>query len=97
MGICGLLKQVVDGNEEVEVAYRFDNAFWGNGYGPEAAGGCVIYARDVLCAPSVISLIRPLNTPSIRVAEKNGFVREKKTVFHELIHWIYRKDLSKRS
>lgn len=93
IGLCGLLKQLVDAIEEVEVGYRLDNAFWGHGFGAEAAAGCVEYARNVLRVPSVISLIRPINTPSIRVAEKNGFVPEKETLFCGLPHWVYRKQL----
>ncbi|ODS30742.1 MAG: hypothetical protein SCARUB_04137 [Candidatus Scalindua rubra] len=33
IGICGLLKQIMDENEEVEVAYRIIDIYWGNGFG----------------------------------------------------------------
>ena len=91
IGICGLLTQMIDGIKEVEVGYRFDNTVWGNGYGPEAAAGCVGYAKDTLKLPSVISLIREVNRQSIRVAEKNGFTLEKETIFAGLPHRVYRK------
>ena len=93
IGICGLLKQTVADADYIEVAYRFDNAFWGHGYAPEAAAGCIDYARDVLHATSVISLIRPENKQSIRVAEKNGFIIDQETMFGGYRHRIYRKDL----
>ncbi len=94
LGICGLLKQVVDGKEEVEVGYRILDTFWGNGYGSEAAWACMEYARDILHRNSVISLIRPVNTQSIRVAEKNGLTYERDTVFHGLPHRVYRRRFS---
>lgn len=94
IGICGLLKQEIDGVTEVEVAYRFNDNYWGHGFAPEAAAGCVAHARNVLRVQSVISLIRPVNRQSIRVAEKNGFVCEKLTTFGGFPHWVYRKMLS---
>lgn len=90
LGICGLLKQHIDAKDEIEVGYRILDTFWGNGYGTEAARGCMEYARDVLKAESVISLIRSVNHQSIRVAEKNGLVLEKETLFHDLPHRVYR-------
>jgi RimJ/RimL family protein N-acetyltransferase len=90
IGICGLLKQIIDGQEECEVGYRLLDRYWGQGYGTEAAAGCIQYARTVLGKPSVIALIRDINQPSIRVAEKNGMVFEKETIFRELPHRVYR-------
>ena len=90
LGICGLLKQVIDGIEEIEVGYRIDDQFWGNGYGTEAAAGCLHYARNTLGIPSVISLILEENSQSIRVAEKNGLQLEKESMFHGLRHRVYR-------
>lgn len=90
LGICGLLKQQVDGVVETEVAYRISDEFWGNGYGTEAAAGCMQYAKDMLKCTSVISLILPVNEQSIRVAEKNGLALEKESMFHGLLHRVYR-------
>lgn len=93
LGICGLLFQVIEGEKEVEVGYRFSDEFWGQGYGPEAARGCIEYAREKLNLPSVISLIRAVNLQSIRVAEKNGLTFEKEVMFHDQPHNLYRKSL----
>ncbi len=90
MGICGLLSQEIDGKTEIEVGYRLSDEFWKQGYGTEAAWGCILYAKDTLKTASVISLIRAINKPSIRVAKKNGFKLEKETIFHDLPHLIYR-------
>jgi len=45
LGICGVLKQEIDGQVEAEIAYRLFDSFWGKGYGTEAAKGCVEYAK----------------------------------------------------
>jgi RimJ/RimL family protein N-acetyltransferase len=45
---------------------------WGRGYAPEAAAVALRYAREELGQDQVISLIRPGNAGSIRVAEKIG-------------------------
>ena len=93
IGICGLLRQQINGIEEIEVSYRLLDDFWGNSYGTEAAKGCLDYAKNQLNATSVISLILADNKQSIRVAEKNGLSFEKVTLFQNLPHRVYRKDL----
>jgi RimJ/RimL family protein N-acetyltransferase len=93
LGICGLLTQWIDGQAETEVGYRFSHHYWNRGYGTEAAQGCIDYARERLGLFSIISLIRPTNRPSIRVAEKNGLRFEKETRFQNLPHLVYRLSL----
>lgn len=90
LGICGLLSQTIDSKKEVEVGYRFSDEFWGQGYGPEAARGCIEYAKEKLKLSSIISLIRSVNHQSIRVAEKNGLTFEKEILFHDIPHNLYR-------
>jgi RimJ/RimL family protein N-acetyltransferase len=95
LGICGLLKQIIEGIEEIEVGYRIDDKYWGKGYGTEAAAGCLKYAKEVLGLETIISLILPINLQSVRVAEKNGLKLEKEVMFHEQMHRVYRIDLEK--
>lgn len=94
LGICGLLSQTIDGQKEIEVGFRISDEFWGHGYGTEAAKGCIEYGWKTLNLTSIISLIRPENLPSIRVAEKNGLKFEKETVFQNLHHRVYRINLN---
>lgn len=93
LGICGLLSQIIDGRKEVEAGYRISNEFWGQGYGTEAAKGCIDYGSEILKLSSIISLIRPVDLPSIKVAEKNGLKLEKETIFHDTLHLVYRINL----
>jgi ribosomal-protein-alanine N-acetyltransferase len=95
LGICGILKQIISGTEEVEVGYRILDNYWGDGYGTEAAGGCIQYGKDVLQKQSIVACIRDVNKQSIRVAEKNGLLFEKNIIFHDLPHRLYRKTFDK--
>jgi len=90
LGLCGLLKQIIDEKEEIEVGYRINDQYWGKGYGTEAAKGCIEYANNKLRLSSVISLIVHENKQSIRVAAKNGLRLEKSTIFHGRPHQVYR-------
>ena len=58
-----------------------DPAYWNKGIATEAARAVRDHALNELQLPRVISLIHPENIASRRVAEKNGMVPEKETVF----------------
>ncbi len=89
IGDCGLIRQIVDGIVEVEIGYHTNKKFWGEGYATEAALACRDYAFNSLGVPRVISLIRPENSPSRRVAEKNGMTVEKETIKSDYLHYVY--------
>ena len=72
LGNCGVLKQEVEGEFELEVGYQFLRKHWGKGYATEAAIACRDYAFEHLGADPVISMIAPANEPSQRVAQRNG-------------------------
>lgn len=55
-----------------ELGWLLGRAHWGRGYATEAAKRCLQYAFEDLRRDHVISLIRPSNKPSIRVAERLG-------------------------
>lgn len=90
IGLCGLLRQQIEGVDEVEVGYRLFDRYWRQGYGREAAAACLDYAESALKLSSVISLILAENIPSIGVAERNGLCFERVVTFHELPHRLYR-------
>ena len=89
IGDCGCVLQDVEGRQEVEVGYHVRRDLWGRGYATEAARACVDYGFQRLGARRVISMIRPENISSIRVAEKNGMVREKVIFWHGYDCCIY--------
>jgi len=88
-GYCGLVRQEIDGNREIEVGYALARQAQGQGIATEAARACMNYAFTTLGEDRVISLIRPENLPSRRVAERNGMAVEKESEFVGLPHLVY--------
>ena len=90
IGQCGLIKQEVDGQIEIEVSYHVIKKYWGQGYAPEAARVFIDYAFENNLTDSVISIIDIRNIKSQKVAIKNGLKREKQTRWMDLDVFIYR-------
>lgn len=97
VGMIGLLTQVVDGIEELEVGYHLLPSAWDKGYATEAAIACKEFARQHRCAPSVISLIDPANFASQAVARRNGMTHEKDTVHRGVPAMVWRVEINGRS
>jgi len=93
IGDCGLVWQDLPTGEELEVGYHFHRDHWGKGYATEAAKACIEYAFANTGVDHVISLIRPENVPSRRVAERNGLRVLRQVVWKEILHdvWELRK------
>jgi RimJ/RimL family protein N-acetyltransferase len=89
VGDCGLEHMEVDGRAEVEIGYDFRSDYWGQGLATEAASAVRDFALIELGLPRVISLIRPDNVASRRVAEKIGMVKEKDIMRGGQTYWIY--------
>jgi RimJ/RimL family protein N-acetyltransferase len=89
VGDCGLVTQDVDGSEELEIGYHVRRDLWGQGLATEAARACRGLGFARFDVRRIISLIRPENAPSRRVAEKNGMTVIKETVRKGLLHLVY--------
>lgn len=74
----------------LELGWTIRKAFWGQGYATEAAIASRDYAFTVLNAAEVISLIRPNNSASRRVAEKIGAQLAETTVIFGAEAVVYR-------
>jgi RimJ/RimL family protein N-acetyltransferase len=68
IGDCGLEHMEVDGRNEVEIGYDLRSDYWGRGLATEAATAVREFAFRHLGLDRVISLIRPENGASRRVA-----------------------------
>jgi RimJ/RimL family protein N-acetyltransferase len=66
-----------DGWPGLEVGWLLGRSHWGHGYATEAGRVAIEYAFDHLGAEHVISVIRPENGASIRVAERLGETYER--------------------
>jgi [ribosomal protein S5]-alanine N-acetyltransferase len=89
IGDCGPTRQEVEGREEIEIGYHLQRRHWGRGYAPEAARACIDFAFSRWQPQRLISMIRPENLPSRRVAEKNGLVPDKVVLWRNFDHCIY--------
>ena len=89
IGQVGLAIQEVEGECHPEIGWLLHRPFWGQGYATEAGAA----ARDVAFSrwqyPYVISLIRPVNAPSRRVADRLGMKAGREVQFHGLTHIMY--------
>src|ERR1700730_6753965 len=89
IGDCGIILQQVDGEQLYEIGYHLRRAFWGQGLATEAAGACRDWAFAHLKTERLISLIRPENLPSCRVAERVGMIVWKEVNWRGLPHYVY--------
>lgn len=90
IGDCGIVWQEVEGSLEPEIGYRVNRDSWGHGFATEAARAMIEYAFEGLELDHVISLIRPGNMPSRRVAEKNGLTLHRVVFWRNFDHCIYK-------
>jgi len=89
IGDCGIIRQQVEGEALYEIGYHLRRDFWGQGLATEAAIACRDWAFAHLKTDRVISLIRPENLPSRRVAERVGMTVWKEVNWRGLPHCIY--------
>ena len=89
VGDCGLEHMEVGGSPEVEIGYDFRSTYWGQGLATEAAAAVRDYAFQELGLDRVISLIRPDNPASMRVAEKIGMLKEKELMRGNQVYHVY--------
>ena len=66
----------------VEVGWKFARHAWGNGYATEAGRAAAGWGFTHLGLEQIISVIRPDNTPSLRVAERLGMTRLRDDTHH---------------
>jgi [ribosomal protein S5]-alanine N-acetyltransferase len=75
IGDCGL-KILESDNRLAEIGYTFERPSWNRGYATEAVRGLLDYAFSVFPLHRISASVDPLNTASVRVLEKAGFVKE---------------------
>jgi [ribosomal protein S5]-alanine N-acetyltransferase len=89
VGDCGPVVQRVDGADEVELGWHVNREWWGRGVATEAGRGCRDRVFEDLGLGHVISLIRPENLASRRVAEKLGMAVRRRVTWAGMPHDIW--------
>ncbi|MDY6841846.1 MAG: GNAT family N-acetyltransferase [Pseudomonadota bacterium] len=90
IGFCGVGPELVGDVEEINLGYRLARRFWHQGYATEAVKGVLQYAFDQKHCESVIVIIEPEHTASVRVTEKVGFGDYTTREFHARPVRVYR-------
>jgi RimJ/RimL family protein N-acetyltransferase len=92
LGSAGPALLLVEGVEEVEIGWHTRPGRKGEGIAPEAGGAARDWAFANLEVDHLISLVRPENRPSGRVAEKIGMHVDREVDHKGLRHLVYRID-----
>jgi RimJ/RimL family protein N-acetyltransferase len=90
-GRAGIHHVAFDGAPEVDVAYTFRRAVWGQGLASEVALALVDIGLGQLNFPSLIGFASARNAASHRVLEKSGFGFERRTTFKGDEVVVYRR------
>ncbi len=91
IGDCGPVWQEIEGRAELEIGYHVNRERWNHGFASEAAKAVMDYAFRQFDVERVVSMIRPENAASRRVAEKNGLTVERVVLWRDYDHCIYQR------
>jgi len=80
VGRAGIRPLVVEGVEEIEIAYALARDAWGRGYAGEIAEALVEHALGRLALPSLVGVVMVDHGASRRVLERAGFAFEREVV-----------------
>lgn len=89
VGQVGLAMQEVEGARRAEIGWLLHRPFWGLGYATEAGSATRDAAFRRWGHDGVISLIRPENQPSQRVAQRVGLAPGRRVEFHGFTHIVF--------
>lgn len=92
LGTAGPAIRVVEGVEEVEIGWHTRPGRKGEGIAPEAGAASRDWAFANLDVDHLISLVRPENAPSCRVAEKLGMRVDREVHRAGYRHHVFRID-----
>lgn len=89
IGDCGPTILEVGGVDEVELGWHVRRDLWSRGYATEAASATRDWMFDERALDRLISLVRPENVASCRVAEKIGMTVEREVDRRGMRHLVY--------
>ncbi|MCP3143040.1 GNAT family N-acetyltransferase [Pyxidicoccus xibeiensis] len=77
VGFGGLRHKELEGQQVLNLAYRFLTRTWGSGYATEMARMALALGRKHIPEVPVVAIIFLENVPSLRVAERIGMRRDR--------------------
>ena len=81
IGTTGLT--AMDGEDALELAYRFRRDRWGRGYGSEAAAAWVARGFSTLRLEKIVAVVEPDQMVSKRILEKVGMRFVEQRILHD--------------
>jgi [ribosomal protein S5]-alanine N-acetyltransferase len=91
VGRGGLRHVMIEGQDEIELAYALRSESWGKGLATEMAKASVGLGFETLELKYLIAFTLPTNWGSRRVMEKLGFTFERDIVHAAQSHVLYRR------
>jgi len=89
-GCAGIRHVLVEGVDEIEIAYTFKRSLWGQGFASEIAKVLTRIGLSQLRLPSLIGLISVENAASRRVVERLNYKLERRAVHKDEDVVLYR-------
>lgn len=89
VGQVGLAMQDVNGDRLPEIGWLLHRPYWGHGYATEAGAAVRDKAFNEWGHTLLISLIRPVNLASQRVAQRLGMTVRRHVQFHGFEHCVF--------
>lgn len=93
IGHAGIVPQVIEGREELEIGYWIAREHWGNGYASEAAETLLERGLNQLGERRFIAIVQKANIASRKVAVKTGMKLEKEILLgnKQVCLYVYEK------
>lgn len=93
IGHAGIVPQVIEGRQELEIGYWIAREHWGNGYASEAADTLLDRGLNQLGEARFIALVQKANLASREVAKKTGMELEKEIILahKQVCLYVYEK------
>ena len=89
IGRCGIADLDLGDQVVPEIGYMLRKEWWGKGFATEAARALRDYGFENLGFNLVISLIRPINTPSQAVARRSGMRIMRDVIYKDFEHHVF--------
>jgi ribosomal-protein-alanine N-acetyltransferase len=77
IGQCGLLRQEVEGESEIELGYLLAPEYWQRGLALEGISALKVFGLQQMGFTRIVSLIPPGNVAAIHIAEQIGMEYER--------------------
>lgn len=72
LGVGGVMRKRIDGQQAMNLHFRFRPQAWGQGYAAETCCAALAMAFEQLHEAEVLSVVRPANQPARRTLERAG-------------------------